>query len=144
MATYTCSYVIPGAGRGGRLTGNGLGASAPVMAARDVLQVSVQWAGPPNTAPASLTGYFVFSPSQGADPSQTTPSPFKDGNNYRCLLTQVASQTPGAGGATYNFAGIIYFGGLPGKYELTFIAETGTNTATPTQWSADPEFDTSS
>ena len=144
MATYTCSYVIPGAGRGGRLTGNGLGGSAPVLGARDVLQVSLRWAGPPNSAPASLTGYFVISPAQGADSDQPTPSPFKDGNSFRCLLTQVANLTPGNGSATYNFAGLIYFGGLPGRYELTFVAEAGTNTPTPTQWSADPEFDTSS
>lgn len=142
MATYTCSYVIPGAGRGGRLTGNGLGATAPVLGARDVLQVSLRWAGSPNSAPASLTGYFVISPAQSADSGQTTPSPFKDGNNYRCLVTQVANSSPGGGGATYNFGGLIYFGGLPGKYELTFIAESGTNTPAATQWAADPEFDT--
>ncbi len=143
MATYTCSYVIPGAGRGGRLTGNGFGVSAPVLGARDVLQVSLRWAGPPASAPATLTGYFVISTASGAAASQTAPSPFKDGNNYRCLLTQVANSSPGAGGATYNFAGVIYFGGQAGKYELTFVAEAGTNTPTPTQWSADPEFDTS-
>jgi hypothetical protein len=144
MATYTCSYVIPGAGRGGRLTGNGLGSSAPQMVARDVLQVSLQWAGSPSSAPDTLTGYFVISPSQGAPPAQASPSPFKDGSNYRCLLTQVANRASGQGGVTYNFPGLIYFGGLPGNYELTFIAETGTGTLTPTQWSADPEFDTSS
>jgi len=40
-------------------------------------------------------------------------------------VTQVANSSPGNGGATYTFGGLIYFGGLPGRYELTFIAESG-------------------
>jgi hypothetical protein len=115
-----------------------------VLGANDVLQVSLRWAGSPNTAPDNLIGYFVISPAQGADPGQTAPSPFKDGGAYRCLVSQMAPAMPGNGSVTYNFGGLIYFGGLPGKYELTFIAEAGTGTPTATQWSADPEFDTSS
>ena len=46
------------------------------------VMISLRWAGSPGSAPASLTGYFVISPAQSAGSGQTTPSPFKDGNNY--------------------------------------------------------------
>ena len=140
MATYTCNFVLSGSGRGGQLTGRGFGGGTPPqLSSSDVLNVSVQWTG--QNAPTSLTGYFMFSAAQGAN--QAAPSPFMNGTSYRCFDTQTASASTGPGQTTFNFPGYTYSGSIVGNYELTFIAEINTGTSSATQWSADPEFDTS-
>lgn len=146
MATYTCNFTIPGAGRGGQLTGAGLGGGQPpVLGSTDTLTVVVKWAGQNSTAPAQLTGYFVISAAPASPATQVAPSPFLNGSNYTCFAAQTASASTGPGAVTYTFTGLQYGGGQPGKYELTFTAQAGT-IGQPgfTQWSADPEFDTSS
>jgi hypothetical protein len=144
MATVTCYFVVPGGAKGGQLQGRGFGGAGitPVLNNGDSLTVSVQWGGP--TVPSALTGYFVFSSAQDSDPSQTAPSPFLNGSNYECFDSQPGQQTTSNGTTTFTFSKqYTYGGGLPGNYELTFIAEINSGTANVTQWSADPEFDTS-
>lgn len=146
MATVTCNFTIPGAGRGGQLTGPALGGGQPpILGSTDTLAVVVTWAGQPTAAPAQLTGYFVISAASDAPASQVAPSPFLNGSNYTCFAAQTAPASSGRGAVTYTFTGLQYGGGRPGKYELTFTAQSGV-IGEPgfTQWSADPEFDTSS
>ena len=126
--------------------GAGLGGGQPpVLGSTDTLTVVVKWAGQNSTAPAQLTGYFVISAAPASPATQVAPSPFLNGSNYTCFAAQTASASTGPGAVTYTFTGLQYGGGQPGKYELTFTAQAGT-IGQPgfTQWSADPEFDTSS
>ncbi len=112
----------------------------------NTLQVEVTWVGPPSSTPDSLTGYLIFSAASVAlnqAANQAAPSPFVNGTRFVCYMTQTASAVAGPGGATFTFPAIQYAGNLRGRYELTFIAESGSGD-TATQWSADPEFDTSS
>jgi hypothetical protein len=109
--------------------------------AQDALTVVLTWAGNPNTAPATLSGYFVFSPSPFAPPGQMIPSPFLLNGCYRCVDMQTANKVTAPGNITYTFAGYSYAGGYQGQYELTFVASTGQGAA-QVQWSADPEFET--
>jgi len=146
MTTHTCNFTIPGAGRGGQLRGPGLGGGQPpVLGSSDTLTVVVTWGGDKNTAPPHLTGFFVVSAASNAPTSQVAPSPFLNGANFVCLATQTAAASSGPDATKYTFPGLQYSGGQPGKYELTFTAQAG-NYGDPgfTQWSADPEFDTSS
>ena len=147
MANATCNYIIPAGAtnQGGKLQGAGFnsGNTPPMINRGESLTVKVQWAGPRVNAPGNLTGYFVFSSAPLADAAQNSPSPFVSGARYNCLVTQTAPQSDGNGPLTYTFPAIVYGGDFPGKYELTFVAQTGTNSDSP-QWSADPEFDTSS
>src|SRR5881394_30762 len=142
MSALMANYIIPGGGRGGELQGPGFGrGNPPTLTSANPLQVTVQWTGDPGAAPASLTGYFVFTPAQGV--TQSAPSPFLVNGFYRCYDTQTANKSSGPGNQIqYLFGGYDYFGGNAGQYELTFVAEIGTGTADAQQWSADPEFET--
>jgi len=142
MSMYTCRYSIPGGGNGGELTGPGFGpGNPPSLVAQDALTVQLTWAGNPNAAPDSLSGYFVFSPSPFAPPGQVFPSPFLLNGCYRCCDMQTANKSTAPGPITYTFGGYSYAGGYVGQYELTFVAAMGQG-ATEVQWSADPEFET--
>ena len=97
------------------------------------------WGG--NNPPNSLNGYFVFSPAPDAGSNQAAPSPFLNGSNYLCFQEQVANKS--ASGQQYTFTSfMVPTGAAAGNYELTVVVEDAR--ATPsTQWSEDPEFDTS-
>ena len=143
MPGLMANWSIPGGLRGGELQGAGFGKSNPiVLSSQSSLQVTIAWQGNPADAPPSLTGYFVFSPAE--DGTQDAPSPFLNNGNYLCSGTQTAGQSSGPGSnVQYLFSGYEYAGGLVGHYELTFVAEWLPSGATvPTQWSADPEFET--
>lgn len=136
MANNICNFTIPsGSTNGSRLTGNGFN-GRPQLATSDTIQVIVRYAGP--NPPGTLNGYFVITPAPDAQ-NQTTPSPFVNGSKFVCHAVFGVSQD--AGGPTYTFPLFTYLGGLPGAYELTFVAEDATVTPA-TQWSEDPEFDT--
>ena len=137
--TVKCNFTIPAnTNAGSRLQGAGFGATAPRLNGGDSLQIVVTWAG--NNPPNSLNGYFIFSPAISAS-NQSAPSPFLNGTNYLCFQEQVANKS--AQGQQYTFASFTVPTGAPaGNYELTVVVEDAR--ATPsTQWSEDPEFDTS-
>jgi hypothetical protein len=136
-STVTCNFAIPAnANTGSRLQGAGFGV-ANQLNGGDSLQVVVTWGG--NNPPNSLNGYFIFSPAEGAGSSQG-PSPFFNGSNYLCFQEQVANKS--ASGQQYAFTPFtVPTGSAAGNYELTVVVEDAR--ATPsTQWSEDPEFDT--
>ena len=137
-STVTCNFSIPAnANNGSRLQGAGFG-SANRLNGGDSLQVVVTWGG--NNPPNSLNGYFIFSPAEDAGNNQG-PSPFFNGSNYLCFQEQVANKS--ASGQQYTFTPFtVPTGTAAGNYELTVVVEDAR--ATPsTQWSEDPEFDTS-
>jgi hypothetical protein len=145
MSNLVCNYTIPGGGRGGRLVGDGFGrGNPPTLGATQTLQVVITWGGAPNTAPQTLTGYSIFSSAAPPTSNQAAPTPFMNASNYLCYVTQTASASSGPGNTVqFTFPALQYAGNNAGQYELTFIAQVGTGAAA-TQWSADPEFDTSS
>jgi hypothetical protein len=128
----TCSFVLPANPMGGRLTGGGLPANATLQNG-DSLIVVVQTTG--NNPPASLDGYFVFTPAPGV--TQGPPSPFLANNKYLCIVEAAGTADPS--GKNFTFPQFTYGGGQRGSYELTFVAQDPTS---GTQWSEDPEFDT--
>ena len=134
--TVMLSYNIPGAGRGGKLVAAGP-QPKPVLQPNDALQVQVRWAGNPNGRPDSLQGVVVITPMNGS--SQSTASPFVDAATGRvaCLMVNTVQGDNGV----YTFPAMVYMGGRPGQFELTFVAA---DTTTDTMWSVDPEFDTGS
>lgn len=143
MANLVCNYTIAGGAHGGRLQGGFLPGNN-TLGPNETLQVVVVWTGP--NAPAGLSGFLVFSPASDAGANQVAPSPFKSGSNYQCYLTQTAAVTQGPGNnVTFTFPALTYVATGQGKYELTFVAQAGASTdPSARQWSADPEFDTSS
>lgn len=143
MANLVCNYTITGGAKGGRLQGTGFPANNSTLNPNDTLQVIVTWTG--QNAPSGLSGHLVFSPAPDAG-NQVAPSPFKNGGNYVCYQTQTAVVTQGPGqNVTFTFPALTYSATGQGKYELTFVAQAGALTdPSARQWSADPEFDTSS
>lgn len=130
-----CNFtILANTPNGSKLAGNGFN-GRPMLQNGDSINVVVHWAG--NNPPGQLRGHFIFSPSAGAHPNQTTPSPFVNGSKFLCLDTQ----TKPAVNNSYAFDALTYRGSLPGSYELTFVAEDF-STSPPTQWSRDPEFET--
>ena len=153
MPTCTFRFKIAGPGRGGPLKNRGQSNRSseppvdvtPLINAQDTLAVTVEWGGNRGNAPDRLRGHFIFAPTPAVQATQVAPSPFLNNGHYTCFTTQFAQLSLAAGEMTYPFAGLTYPGGLAGKYELTFIAEAdGTANSKLTQWSVDPEFDTSS
>jgi hypothetical protein len=135
MATVTANFTVPAnTPNGGRLQGAGFGATAPRMNRGDVLNISVNWAG--SNTPGSLTAYLIISPVQTSN--QTAPSPFVNNGNYVCFLA--LSGNKAANGSQYSFSSqllTIPSNAVAGQYELTLVVENE-----GTQWSEDPEFDT--
>jgi len=128
-----CNYTISSAD-GARLTGAGFGSTVPTLTSGESLSVVVQWS--PQSPPATLKGYMIISPAANV-PNQTVPSPFVQSNGQPlCYKSWTVSRQNNA----YTFGGLTYAGGKAGKYEMTFVAEHPTQ---GTQWSEDPEFDTS-
>ncbi len=142
MKNVTCTFTIVADANGGNLTG-GFDNGA-TLESGDSLTVTVVYPAA-NGAPGSLDGVFVFSASPFAGRSQTAPSPFVRGANgkFVCVTTKTATGVATGNTTEYPFASIPYGGGLVGVYELTFVA-IDKSTTPPTQWSEDPEFDTSS
>lgn len=136
MVTVTCNLTISAnSNKGGRLEGNGFGAVTPRLNGGDRLQVVVTWGG--NNPPNELNGYFMCSPAGDAT-NQSAPSPFLNGGNYVCFQKLVAH----AQGQQYTFGSFtVPTGAVAGSYELTIVVEDARTTPS-TQWSEDPEFDT--
>jgi hypothetical protein len=142
---YPCNFSIPAGSTatGGKLTGGFDAGRSPVLQNGDSVVVSVVY--PDSTsAPPLLTATIVFTESQLALTNQTTATPFvMASNNFLCLATQQAEGVVAGNTTVYTFPALLYSGGLPGSYELTFVASNN-YAETPVQWSEDPEFDTSS
>lgn len=143
MAQYSCKFSIPAGSTGGKLSGGFVGGT-PSLVANDRIIVSVVY---PSTSgnPATLDGAFVFSAAPDAPSSQTTATPFvwSYNNAFLCFYAPVANPVTVGNTVVYTFPALDYLGGLPGNYELTFVA-INNNVNPPQQWSEDPEFDTSS
>ena len=144
---YPCNFSIPEASTttGGKLTGGFDNGRAPVLQSGDSIVISVAFPAA-SGAPATLTGTTVFTESQLALTNQTTATPFVRGGangNFLCLSTQQARGSVVGNTTVYAFPPMVYGGGLPGSYEVTFVA-TNNGASPPVQWSEDPEFDTSS
>jgi hypothetical protein len=143
---YDCIFSIPEGSTttGGKLTG-GFNGGGPDLQSEDTIVVSVVYPAS-SGAPGTLTGTTVFTESPLALTTQTTATPFVRGGangNFLCLATQTAPGVVSGNTTVYTFPPMVYYGGLPGDYELTFIA-TNHAVSPPVQWSEDPEFDTSS
>jgi hypothetical protein len=143
---YSCIFSIPEGSltTGGQLTG-GFAGGGPDLQNGDSIVVSVVYPAATG-APSTLTGTTVFTESPLAPTTQTSATPFVRGGangNFLCLATQQAQGTVSGNTTVYAFPPMLYGGGVPGSYELTFIASNNT-VSPPVQWSEDPEFDTSS
>lgn len=142
MANLSATFNIPGAGRGGKLTGGFSGGNS-VLKNAEKLEVTVKWAGNPADAPRQLTAHFIFSSALDSLGTQAAPSPFLTGDNYNCYFAKTVDRSTGPGVAQYLFPAVTFVrqadGSLDGHYELTLVAE---DSDTNTQWSSDPEFET--
>lgn len=143
MAQYSCNFSIPAGSTGGKLSGGFVGGT-PNLLVNDSIVVSVVY---PSTSgsPVTLGGAFVFSTAPDAPSSQATATPFvwSYNNAFRCFLIPTATGVTVGNTVVYTFDALNYLGGLPGNYELTFVA-INNEVNPPQQWSEDPEFDTSS
>jgi hypothetical protein len=142
--SYPCAFVVPPESVGGKLSG-GFTSGAPTLQNGDSIVVSVSFDAANPNAPVTLTGMFVYTASPQVS-NQTTPSPFVIGanKNFVCLSSQQAPAVASGSNKVYTFAPIVYTGGQPGQYELTFIAinPNGSPQGDQMQWSEDPEFET--
>jgi hypothetical protein len=135
-----CQLNITGVGRGGKLTGPGFGPT-PTLQKNDTLQVQVTWMVPTIAAPDVLNGHFVFS---AKDEDQANGTPFLQPSGYvQCYDVQTGQQSQNNNQTVYTFKSYTYGGGLPGSYELTFVADAvPSGSSDLVQWSEDPEFET--
>lgn len=146
MATnYICQLNITGVGRGGKLTGPGFpGGQPPTLSAQDTLQVQITWLVQAIEPPESLDGQFVFSAAPYAPSNQASASPFVQSSGYGlCWDLKTAQKTVTNNQTVYSFPPYTYGGGIPGQFELTFVAQgLPSGASNLVQWSEDPEFET--
>lgn len=139
MSDINATFYLPAGLQSGMLTGGFVGGNQ--LSNPGSLNVTVVYPAAAANAPSSLTGTFVLTASPLGDSNQAAPSPFTisaANQAFKCITSISAPPAPAGDSATnYVFTGIAYPGGLRGNYELTFIVSDGT-----TQWSIDPEFDT--
>lgn len=143
---YLCNFSIPAGSTatGGKLDGGFDNGRAPVLQNGDSIAITVAYPAA-SGSPLTLAGTTVFTESQLALTNQTTATPFVRGGangNFLCLSSQEATGAVLGDITVYAFPPMVYGGGLPGSYEVTFVASNNA-ASPPVQWSEDPEFDTS-